>query len=130
WKNPGVRDAFYMNSLFVSGNVREWANSDKGGYIPVFLSEIPRLFTIDSLPLDVAIVHVSPPDKHGYCSLGTSIDAAWTAVREAKIVIAQFNSVMVRSRGDCLLHISNFNTMGWHEPDLLSVDYNAQIEFS
>lgn len=130
WKNPGVRDAFYMNSLFVSGNVREWANSDKGGYIPVFLSEIPRLFTNGSLPLDVAIVHVSPPDKHGYCSLGTSIDAAWTAVREAKTVIAQVNPKMVRTHGDSSVHISKFKAMVWHEADLLSVDYNAQDEIS
>lgn len=130
WKNPGVRDAFYMNSLFVSGNVREWANSDKGGYIPVFLSEIPRLFTNGSLPLDVAIVHVSPPDKHGYCSLGTSIDAAWTAVREAKTVIAQVNPKMVRTHGDSSVHISKFKAMVWHEADLLSVDYNAQDETS
>lgn len=130
WKNPGVRDVFYMNSLFVSGNVREWANSDKGGYIPVFLSEIPRLFTNGSLPLDVAIVHVSPPDKHGYCSLGTSIDAAWTAVREAKTVIAQVNPKMVRTHGDSSVHISKFKAMVWHEADLLSVDYNAQDEIS
>lgn len=130
WKNPGVRNAFYMNSLFVSGNVREWANSDKGGYIPVFLSEIPRLFTNGSLPLDVAIVHVSPPDKHGYCSLGTSIDAAWTAVREAKTVIAQVNPKMVRTHGDSSVHISKFKAMVWHEADLLSVDYNAQDEIS
>lgn len=130
WKNPRVRDAFYMNSLFVSGNVREWANSDKGGYIPVFLSEIPRLFTNGSLPLDVAIVHVSPPDKHGYCSLGTSIDAAWTAVREAKTVIAQVNPKMVRTHGDSSVHISKFKAMVWHEADLLSVDYNAQDEIS
>lgn len=130
WKNPGVRDAFFMNSLFVSGNIREWANSDKGGYIPVFLSEIPRLFTNGSLPLDVAIVHVSPPDKHGYCSLGTSIDAAWTAVREAKTVIAQVNPKMVRTHGDSSVHISKFKAMVWHEADLLSVDYNAQDEIS
>src|SRR5690606_11417991 len=126
WKNPGVRDAFYMNSLFVSGNVREWANSDKGGYIPVFLSEIPRLFTNGSLPLDVAIVHVSPPDKHGYCSLGTSIDAARTAVTEAKTVIAQVNPKMVRTHGDSSVQISKGKTMAWHEADLGSVDYNGQ----
>src|SRR5690606_29892642 len=130
WKAPGVTDTFYLNSLFVSGNIREWANSDRGGYIPVFLSEIPRLFTNGALPLDVAIVHVSPPDKHGYCSLGTSIDAAWTAVREAKIVIAQVNPKMVRTHGDSSVHISKLNAMVWHETDLLWVDYNSQDEIS
>src|SRR5690606_24042700 len=119
-----------MNSLFVYGNIREWANSDKGGYINDFLSEIPWLITIGLLPLDVVIVHVSPPDKHGYCSLGTSIDAAWTAVREATTVIAQVNPKMVRTHGDSSVHISKFKAMVWHEADLLSVDYNAQDEIS
>ncbi|MFA7445941.1 MAG: acetyl-CoA hydrolase/transferase C-terminal domain-containing protein [Flavobacteriaceae bacterium] len=130
WKHPEITDSFYLNSLFVSGNIREWANSSHGGYIPIFLSEIPRLFTNGALPLDVAIVHVSPPDKHGYCSLGTSIDAAWTAVREAKIVIAQVNPKMVRTHGDSSVHISKFKAMVWHEADLLSVDYNSQDEVS
>lgn len=130
WKTPKVTESFYMNSLFVSGNIREWANSSHGGYIPIFLSEIPRLFTNGYLPLDVAIVHVSPPDKHGYCSLGTSIDAAWTAVREAKTVIAQVNPKMVRTHGDSSVHFSKFDAMVWHETNLLSVDYNTQDEIS
>ncbi len=130
WKEPGVTDSFRLNSLFVSGNIREWANSVHGSYIPIFLSEIPVLFTNGALPLDVAMVHVSPPDKHGYCSLGTSIDAAWTAVREAKIVIAQVNPKMVRTHGDSSVHISKFEAMVWYETDLLTVDYNAQDEIS
>src|SRR5690606_4782613 len=130
WKTPKVTESFYMNSLFVSGNIREWANSSHGGYIPIFLSEIPRLFANGYLPLDVAIVHVSPPDKHGYCSLGTSIDAAWTAIREAKTVIAQVNPKMCRTHGDSSVYISTFKAMVWHEADLLSVDYNSQDEIS
>src|SRR5690554_7097800 len=130
WKHPEITDSFYLNSLFVSGNIREWANSSHGGYIPIFLSEIPRLFTNGALPLDVAIVHVSPPDRHGYCSLGTSIDAAWTAVREAKTVIAQVNPKMVRTHGDSSVHVSKLDAMVWHETDLLSVDYNCNDEVS
>jgi len=130
WKEPQVVNSFYLNSLFVSANIREWANSSHGGYIPIFLSEIPQLFSNGALPLDVAIVHVSPPDKHGYCSLGTSIDAAWTAVRKAKIVIAQVNPKMVRTHGDSSVHFSKFKAMVWHEADLLSVDYNSQDEIS
>lgn len=84
WEKPGVTDSFYLNSLFVSANVRKWANSASGRYVPIFLSEIPILFSKGYLPLDVAIVQVSPPDQHGYCSLGTSVDAAWSAVRNAK----------------------------------------------
>lgn len=130
WKEPKVTDSFYLNSLFVSANIREWANSSHGGYIPIFLSEIPSLFTNGTLPLDVAIVHVSPPDQHGYCSLGTSVDAAWTAVREAKTVIAQVNPKMARTHGDSSVHVSKFTAMVWHEADLLSVDYNSQDEIS
>ncbi|MGE4346186.1 MAG: acetyl-CoA hydrolase/transferase family protein [Flavobacteriaceae bacterium] len=130
WKHPQITESFYLNSLFVSANIREWANSTHGGYIPIFLSEIPRLFTNGCLPLDVAVVHVSPPDKHGYCSLGTSIDAAWTAVRQAKIVIAQVNPKMTRTHGDSSVHFSKFTAMVWHEADLLLVDYNSQDEIS
>lgn len=130
WKHPQIIHSFYLNSLFVSANFREWANSSHGGYIPIFLSEIPRLFTNGCLPLDVAIVHVSPPDKHGYCSLGTSIDAAWTAVREAKTLIAQVNPKMARTHGDSSIHFSKFNAMVWHEANLLLVDYNSHDEIS
>src|SRR5690554_5032004 len=130
WKHPQITESFYLNSLFVSANIREWANSTHAGYIPIFLSEIPRLFTNGCLPLDVAVVHVSPPDKHGYCSLGTSIDAACTAVRQAKIVIAQVNPKMTRTHGDSSVHFSKFTAMVWHEADLLLVDYNSQDEIS
>ncbi len=132
WKQPGVTDSFYLNSLFVSANIREWANSSRGRYIPIFLSEIPLLFTNGYLPLDVAIVQVSPPDQHGYCSLGTSVDAAWAAVRTAKKVIAQVNPKMPRTLGDSPIHCSKFNAMVWHDADLPEVNYgsksNAVIE--
>jgi acyl-CoA hydrolase len=72
--------SFFMNSLFVSDNVREIVNSSSGEYVPVFLSEIHLLFERNILPIDVALIHVSQPDKHGYCSLGTSIDIARAAV--------------------------------------------------
>src|SRR5690606_12617459 len=78
----------------------------------------------------VAIVHVSSPDKHGYCSLGTSVDAAWTAARESKTVFAQVNPKMVRTHGDSLGHISKFKALVWDEADLLSGVYNAQVESS
>lgn len=130
WKEPKVFESFYFNSLFVSSNIREWANSPYGGSIPVFLSEVPKLFTNGYLPLDVAILHVSPPDKHGYCSLGTSIDAAWTAVRSAKKLIAQVNPRMCRTHGDSSVHFSKFDAMVWHEAELLEVDYNKEDEIS
>ena len=79
WNRPAVRKAFFWNSLFVSASVGEWVAEPDADYVPVFLSEIPALFAQGPLPIDVAILQVSPPDKHGYCSLGTSIDAALSA---------------------------------------------------
>lgn len=127
WRKPGVTDSFYLNSLFVSANIREWANSSRGRYVPIFLSEIPMLFSQGYLPLDVAIVQVSPPDQHGYCSLGTSVDAAWSAVRNAKTVIAQVNPKMPRTLGDSPLHHSKFDAMVWHESELPEVNYGGRI---
>ncbi|HLV23868.1 MAG TPA: acetyl-CoA hydrolase/transferase C-terminal domain-containing protein [Moheibacter sp.] len=127
WKQPGVTDSFYLNSLFVSANIREWANSSRGRYVPIFLSEIPLLFTNGYLPLDVAIVQVSPPDSHGFCSLGTSVDAAWAAVRTAKTVIAQVNPKMPRTLGDSPVHCSKFSAMVWYENELPAVDYGSKI---
>ena len=106
WKRPGVSDSFYLNSLFVSANVRDWVNSPFGDYVPVFLSEIPRLFKSGVLPIDVALIHVSPPDSHGYCTLGTSVDAALTATKTAKKIIAQVNPNMPRTHGEGHIPVS------------------------
>ena len=93
---PEYRDSFTSTLFFVSAPVREAVNSDRGDFVP-FLSEIPILFKNNILPLDVAIIQVSPPDQHGYCSLGTSVDVARSAVDSAKYVIAQVNPKMPRT---------------------------------
>ena len=85
------KSSFYMNSLFVSQNVRQAVNSEHGGYVPIFLSEIGHLFRKQILKLDVAIIQVSEPDSHGFCSLGTSVDVAKPAVETARTIIAQVN---------------------------------------
>ena len=126
WNHPSVLQSFYLNSLFVSGNIRDWANSEYGGYVPVFLSEIPQLFDKKILPLDVALIQVSPPDKHGYCSLGTSVDATLSAVRNARKVIAHVNPKMPRVLGDGIIHVSSFASVICNEADLIEVDYAAQ----
>ncbi len=126
WDHPEVLKSFYLNSLFVSGNVREWANSGSGGYIPVFLSEIPQLFDRKILPIDVAMIQVSPPDKHGYCSLGTSVDAALSAVRNAKKVIAHVNPKMPRVLGDGIIPVSSFSAVVWQEAEIIEVNYASQ----
>lgn len=128
WNHQAIKESFYWNSLFVSANVRDWVNSDYGDYVPIFLSEIPHLFNNGYLPLDVALVHVSPPDDHGYCTLGTSVDAALTAVRTAKKVIAQVNPNMPRTQGDGHVHVSKFDAMIWEDAPLPEVDYSCKID--
>ncbi len=98
-------EAFTLNSCFVGGNVRPFVNTYMGDYIPVFLSEIPWLFADEYLPLDVAFVQVSPPDKHGYCSLGVSVDVALPAVRTAKKIVAQINPQVPRTHGTGIVHV-------------------------
>lgn len=119
------KDNFRINSLFVSENIREAVNSGRGDYVPVFLSEIPLLFKRGILPIDVAIVQVSLPDKHGYCSLGVSVDIAAAAVKCAKHVIAQINPRMPRTLGDGVLKINEFDAIVHIEqelPEVLNTD--------
>ena len=124
---PEYNDSFYINSLFVSTPVRQAVNSDQGDFVPVFLSEIPILFKNGHLPIDVAMVTVSPPDQHGYCTLGTSVDVARSAVDTAKTIIAQVNPRMPRTHGDGMIHFSKIHKMVWHEEELLTVDYGAKV---
>lgn len=125
--NDHFPNSFYFNSLFVSANTREAVNDNRGDYIPVFLSEIPRLFNQKVLTLDVALVHVSPPDKHGFCSLGVSVDITKSAVRNSAYVIAQVNPQMPRTLGDGVIHISEFNAIVEVNQALPEVDYQSNI---
>ena len=112
------KDSFRINSLFVSENIREAVNDGRGDYVPIFLSEIPNLFKRGILPIDVALVQVSPPDKHGYCSLGTSVDIAIAGVKAAKKVIAQINPRMPRTLGDGIVSVHEFDAMVFAEEEL------------
>lgn len=111
-------DNFRINSLFVSENVRAAVNEGRGDYVPIFLSEIPNLFRSGILPIDVALVQVSPPDKHGYCSLGTSVDIALAGVKAARKVIAQINPRMPRTLGDGIVSVREFDAMVFAEQEL------------
>ncbi|MBX3198349.1 MAG: acetyl-CoA hydrolase/transferase family protein [Labilithrix sp.] len=128
WKRPAVQKHMFLSSLFVSANVREWVDGHSGDYVPVFLSEIPALFRERRLPLDVAILQVSPPDAHGYCSLGTSIDAALAASQEAATIIAQINPKMPRTLGDSHIHQSRITVAIEEERELPEVRYAAQAD--
>ena len=124
---PEYKDTFFVNSLFTSTPVREAVNSDHGDFVPIFLSEIPILFKNGHLPLDVALITVSPPDNHGYCTLGTSVDVARSAVDTAKTVIAIVNPKMPRTHGEGMIHIDKISKLVWHEEELLTIDYGAKV---
>lgn len=124
------KDSFYFNSLFVSPNIRQAVQEGRGDYIPVFLSEIPRLFREKLLPVDVALVHVSPPDAHGFCSLGVSVDIARAAVQGAVQVIAQVNPRMPRTHGEGLIHISEFDALVEVNEELPEVFMGGEDEIS
>lgn len=126
WDRPAVRSSFFWNSLFVSANVRAWVDQPEADYTPVFLSEIPSLFRDGRLPLDVAILQLSPPDRHGYCSLGTSVDAALAAASTAKTIIAQINPRMPRTLGDSHIHRSRISLAIEEATELPEVSYGDQ----
>src|SRR5512139_3668187 len=98
-----------VNSLFISPNVRDAVNDGRADFTPVFLSEIPGLFKSGRLPIDVALIQVSPPDKNGYCSYGVEVGVTKTAAESAKIVIAEVNPRMPRTLGDSFIHVSKLD---------------------
>jgi acyl-CoA hydrolase len=104
-------ESFRGRFFFTGANTRKSVQSGQSSYIPIFLSEIPSLFASGEFPLDVALIQVSPPDKHGYCSLGVSVDVSQTATQNAKIVIAQINPRCPRTHGDGLIHLSRIDLL-------------------
>lgn len=124
---PEYKDSFFINSLFTSTPVRAAVNGENGDFVPIFLSEIPVLFKNGMLPLDVAIVTVSPPDQHGYCTLGTSVDVARSAVDSAKTIIGIVNPQMPRTHGDGMIHVSRFAKIVLNDEPLMTLDYGAKV---
>jgi len=115
YANIKYKDSFHVNSFFIGKNVRHTIKAGNGSYTPVFLSELPILFKRNIVNLDTALIQVSPPDKHGYCSLGVSIEATLAAIENATHVIAQINPKMPRTHGDGLIHISELDIFVEHE---------------
>jgi 4-hydroxybutyrate CoA-transferase len=109
YADPDMAASFRVANLFVGGNMRRKLDGDRVDYLPCFLSEIPQLFLSGRRRLDVALIHVSPPDRHGYCSLGTSVDVAVAAVQAAPMVIAQVNPQMPRVHGDGFVHVNDID---------------------
>jgi acyl-CoA hydrolase/RimJ/RimL family protein N-acetyltransferase len=113
---PKWGDNFRHNALFIGPNVREAVAQGRADYTPIFLSEIPRLFETGRVAIDVALIEVSPPDHHGYCSYGVSTDVVKPATEAARLVIAEVNAQMPRTLGDSFLHVDDIDL-------LVPVDY-------
>lgn len=106
---PEMVGHFRHRALFVGPNARKAINEGRADYVPVFLSDVPRLFESGAVPLDVVLVNVTPPDAHGFCSLGVSVEAMHAAIRAATTVIAQFNTAMPRTLGDSFIHVHDID---------------------
>jgi 4-hydroxybutyrate CoA-transferase len=106
---PAMATHFRHRALFIGPNARAAVNEGRADYVPIFLSDVPRLFESRALPLDAVLVNATPPDRHGFCSLGTSVEAMHAAIRAARTVIVQFNSAMPRTLGDSFVHINDID---------------------
>ncbi len=119
WAEPEHQELFKVNALFIGGNnVRKAIAEGRADYTPTFLSEVPKLFEEDILPLDAALIMVSPPDEYGYCSLGVSVDVVSSAVRKAKYVIAQINPLMPCTSGYSFIHMDQIHAIYYQEQTL------------
>ncbi len=119
---PGMEGHFRHNSLFVGPADRQAVNDGRADYVPIFLHQIPRLFSEGIIPLDVAMVMVSPPDEHGFMSLGVETLASRAACRAARHVIVQVNEKMPRVLGDTFLHVGRVNTIVEHSEPLPTLE--------
>ncbi|MBX7214054.1 MAG: hypothetical protein K1X39_08605 [Thermoflexales bacterium] len=116
YARPEMEGHLRINTLFISGNVRQAVNEGRADFTPVRLSEIPMLFRSGAVPLDVAMIHVSPPDAHGFCSYGVEVGVSKAAAETARLVIAQVNPQMPRTLGDSFIHISK-------------IDYAVEVDY-
>jgi len=115
------REKFKMNSFFIADNIRGVLEKGIGDYTPIFLSEIPSQFENGRIPLDIALITVTPPDANGLCSLGISVDIVKSAATYARYVIAQVNSKMPRTFGDCFIHINNIDMLVPHDREMIEI---------
>ena len=128
YTRPEFEGIFHTNAFFIGKNVRKAIAEGRGSYIPVFLSEIPHLFRQGIIKLNVALISVSPPDKSGFCSLGTSVDATLAALDSADIVIAQVNKFVPRTLGDSQIHVSKINYLVLADAPLHEVIWDKPTE--
>jgi 4-hydroxybutyrate CoA-transferase len=108
---PELQDHIRVNTMFISANVRKAVQEGRADFTPVLLSEYTLLFKNNVLPVDVALIHVSPPDEHGFCSLGVEVGLTKSPAESAKVIIAEINQQMPRTLGDSFIHLSRINYM-------------------
>jgi acyl-CoA hydrolase len=108
---PEMAGHFRHNAMFIGANVRDAVNDGRADYTPIFLSEIEWLFESGEMPIDVALIQVSPPDPHGFCSFGVGVDVTLTAAKKARFVIAQVNDYMPRTYGDSFIHVNEIDAI-------------------
>jgi len=125
-----LRHNFRHNSFFIAHNTRDAINKGVADYTPVFLSQVPELFFRKLVPIDVALIQSSPPDNHGYMSLGISVDITKAAVENASVVIAQVNSHMPRVHGDTFIHVDEVDFMIPHDEPLLEYETKVPDEIA
>jgi len=121
YAKPRYSDRFRLNAFFVGINARQAVAEGRADYTPVFLSELPRLISRGMIPIDVALIQVTPPDDHGFCSLGVSVEITKTAAEKAKLVIAQVNRQMPRVLGDSFIHINDIDIVVEHDEPILEL---------
>jgi len=108
---PDMAGHFRHNAVFIGSNVREAINEGRADYTPVYLSEIEELFESGAMPIDIALIEVSPPDSHGFCSFGVGVDTTLTAAQVARFVVAQVNDQMPRTYGDSFIHVNKIHAL-------------------
>ena len=128
WTEPGIAERIRSVALFCGPSLREPVADGRADFVPVFLSDIPSLFQNGIVPLDVAIVQLSPPDRHGFCSLGTSVDCARAAVDTARFVIAEINERMPRTHGNTAIPFERIDAFVASDRPLLGrLGYDVEV---
>lgn len=130
YAEPRFGERFRHNAYFIGPNVREAVAAGRADYTPIFLSEIPVLFRERRVPIDVALIEVSPPDEHGYCSYGASTDIVKSATESAKVVVAEVNAQMPRALGDCFVHVRDIDYLVPTDRQILEAPQGEPDELS
>jgi len=125
---PGMEGHFRHRSLFTGANVRAAVNEGRADFVPIHLHDVPALISRGQMPIDVSLIHISPPDEHGFCSYGVGVDATKTAVEHSRTVIAMVNRQMPRTLGDSFVHVSKLTRVV--EVDLPLIEHPMSEEVS